>query len=220
VVAAAVSKTVAGGLPDGGRGLLLACVNVMGLQFARAERAAESRPGGAHAIGAALAHSRATGDGVGSIVAAPVARWGWRLVQTRSNALPRSSGWGRPDARLILPLDANHAVVCGGAFRWPRSWSRACCPPWRATRLNPAVAWPQLSRGITGDAQQRRMAAAAASVGGLQFQIALSLVLVSATCLFAFSLQQLRSFDSGVRRERLLVWTWTRTMAATKTPAW
>jgi predicted permease len=36
-------------------------------------------------------------------------------------------------------------------------------------------------------------------------QIALSLVLVSATCLFAFSLQQLRSFDSGVRRERLLV---------------
>ena len=28
---------------------------------------------------------------------------------------------------------------------------------------------------------------------------------MSATCLFAFSLRQLRSFDSGVRRERLLV---------------
>jgi len=44
-------------------------------------------------------------------------------------------------------------------------------------------------------------------------QIALSLVLVSATCLFAFSLQQLRSFDSGCAANACCLWTWTRTTA-------
>jgi len=73
-------------------------------------------------------------------------------------------------------------------------------PSWRATRLNPAAGLPQVSRGMTATPRRRLAGRVAVAV-----QIALSLVLVSATCLFAFSLQQLRSFDSGVRRERLLV---------------
>src|SRR5271157_1831279 len=145
-------------------GLLLACVNVMGLQFARAgERQKEL------AVRMAIGASR------------------WRIMRqlvTESAIVAASSG----ALGLAMYRPAANALASG------------VLPSWRATRLNPAAGLPQVSRGVTATPQRRLAGRVEVAV-----QIALSLVLVSATCLFAFSLRQLRSFDSGVRRERLLV---------------
>jgi predicted permease len=180
-------------------GLLLACVNVMGLQFARAgERQKELAV--RMAIGASRWRITRQLVTESAIVAAASGALGLAMYRPAANALASIIGvGGGQTARLILPLDATMLWFVAGVSMAAVLVS-GLLPSWRATRLNPAVGLPQLSRGITATPQRRMAGRAAVAV-----QIALSLVLVSATCLFAFSLQQLRSFDSGVRRERLLV---------------
>jgi predicted permease len=180
-------------------GLLLACVNVMGLQFARAgERQKELSV--RMAIGASRWRIMRQLVTESAIIAAASGALGLAMFRPAANALASLIGVGRGQtARLILPLDATMLWFVAG-ISMAAVLVSGVLPSWRATRLNPAVGLPQLSRGITATPRRRLAGRVAVAV-----QIALSLVLVSATCLFAFSLQQLRSFDSGVRRERLLV---------------
>jgi len=180
-------------------GLLLACVNVMGLQFARAgERQKELSV--RMAIGASRWRIMRQLVTESAIIAAASGALGLAMFRPVGNALASLIGiGGGQTARLILPLDATMLWFVAG-ISMAAVLVSGVLPSWRATRLNPAVGLPQLSRGITATPQRRLAGRVAVAV-----QIALSLVLVSATCLFAFSLRQLRSFDSGVRRERLLV---------------
>jgi predicted permease len=180
-------------------GLLLACVNVMGLEFARAgERQKELAV--RMAIGASrwrIMRQLATES---AIVAAASGALGLALFRPAANALASLIGMGGGQtARLVLPLDGTMLWFVAGVSMSAALVS-GLLPSWRATRRNSAVGLPQLSRSITATPQRRLAGRVAVTV-----QIALSLVLVSATCLFAFSLQQLRHFDSGVRREHLLV---------------
>ena len=180
-------------------GLLLACVNVMGLQFARAgERQKELAV--RMAIGASRWRIMRQLVTESAMIAASSGALGLALYRPAAHALASLIGiGGGQTARLILPLDATMLwFVAGVSMAAPLV--SGVLPSWRATRLNPAVGLPQVSRGMTATPQRRLAGRVAVAI-----QIALSLVLVSATCLFAFSLQQLRSFDSGVRRERLLV---------------
>ncbi len=128
-----------------------------------------------------------------AIIAAASGALGLAMYRRRPTRSPRSSGLGAADG----------AADSAG-------WTQPCCGLWRAFLCprpgsgllpllarhapQPAAGLPQLSRGITATAA--RLAGRVA----VAVQIALSLMLVSATCLFAFSLRQLRSFDSGVRR--------------------
>jgi predicted permease len=180
-------------------GLLLACVNVMGLQFARAgERQKELAV--RMAIGASrwrIARQLVTES---AIIAASSGALGLAMYRPAADALASLIGiGGGQTARLILPLDATMLWFVAGVSMAAALVS-GVLPSWRATHLDPAAGLPQVSRGMTATPQRRLAGRVAVAV-----QIALSLVLVSATCLFAFSLRQLRSFDSGVRRERLLV---------------
>jgi len=180
-------------------GLLLACVNVMGLQFARAgERQKELAV--RMSIGASRWKIMRQLVTESAIVAAASGALGLAMYRPAANALASIIGiGGGQTARLILPLDATMLWFVAGVSMAAALLS-GLLPSWRATRLDPAVGLPQVSRGMTAAPQSRRAGQVAVAV-----QIALSLGLVSATCLFAFSLQQLRSFDSGVRRDRLLV---------------
>ena len=180
-------------------GLLLACVNVMGLQFARAgERQKELAV--RMAIGASRWRIMRQLVTESAMIAASSGALGLALYRPAAHALASLIGiGGGQTARLILPLDATMLWFVAGVSMAAALVS-GVLPSWRATRLNPAVGLPQVSRGMTATPQRRLAGRVAVAI-----QIALSLVLVSATCLFAFSLQQLRSFDSGVRRERLLV---------------
>jgi predicted permease len=182
-----------------GVGLLLACVNVMGLQFARAgERQKELAV--RMAIGAGRWRIMRQLVTESAIVAAASGALGLAMYRPAANALASLIGvGGGQTARLILPLDASMLWFVAGVSMAAALVS-GVLPSWRATRLNPAAGLPQVSRGTTATPGRRLAGRVAVAV-----QIALSLVLVSATCLFAFSLRQLRSFDSGVRRERLLV---------------
>jgi len=135
-----------------------------------------------------------------AIIAAASGALGLAMYRPAANALASLIGMGGGQtARLILPLDATMLWFVAGVSMAAALVS-GVLPSWRATRLNPAAGLPQVSRGMTATPRRRLAGRVAVAV-----QIALSLVLVSATCLFAFSLRQLRSFDSGVRRERLLV---------------
>jgi predicted permease len=73
-------------------------------------------------------------------------------------------------------------------------------PAMRATREDPAPALQQGSRTATATPFRRALGRAITS-----FQFALSVVLVSAAFLFAFSLHQLTHFDTGVDRRHLVV---------------
>ena len=180
-------------------GLLLACVNVMGLEFARAgERQKELAV--RMAIGASRWRIMRQLVTESALIAASSGALGLALYRPAANALASLIGvGGGQTARLILPLDGAMLWFVAGVSMAAALLS-GVLPSWRATRLNPAVGLPQVSRGTTATPQRRLAGRVAVAV-----QIALSLVLVSATCLFAFSLRQLRNFDSGVRRERLLV---------------
>jgi predicted permease len=135
-----------------------------------------------------------------AIVAAASGALGLAMFRPAANALASLIGiGGGQTARLILPLDGTMLWFVAGVSMAAVLVS-GLLPAWRATRRDAPGGLPQQSRSMTAPPQRRLAGRMAVSV-----QIALSLVLVSATCLFAFSLQQLRRFDSGVRRERLLV---------------
>jgi predicted permease len=180
-------------------GLLLACVNVMGLQFARAggrQRELAIRM----ALGASRWRIMRQLVTESAIVAAASGALGLAMFRPAANALASLIGvGGGQTARLVLPLDGTMLWFVAGVSMAAALVS-GLLPAWRATRRSLAVGVPQQSQSMTAPPQRRLAGRVAVSV-----QIALSLVLVAATCLFAFSLQQLRRFDSGVRRERLLV---------------
>jgi predicted permease len=180
-------------------GLLLACVNVMGLQFARAgERQKELAVRMAIGAGRWRIMRQLVTESV--IVAAASGALGLAMFRLAANALASLIGiGGGQTARLILPFDGTMLWFVAGVSMAAVLVS-GLLPAWRATRRDAPGGLPQQSRSMTAPPQRRLAGRVAVSV-----QIALSLVLVSATCLFAFSLQQLRRFDSGVRRERLLV---------------
>ena len=180
-------------------GLLLACVNVMGLEFARAgERQKELAV--RMAIGASRWRIMRQLVTESAMIAAASGALGLAMYRPVANALASLIGvGGGQTARLILPLDAT-MLWFGAGVSMAAALLSGVLPSWRATRLDPVGGLPQVSRGMTATPRRRLAGRVAVAV-----QIALSLVLVSAACLFAFSLRQLRSFDSGVRRERLLV---------------
>ncbi len=180
-------------------GLLLACVNVMGLQFARAdERRKELTV--RLAIGAGrwriarqlLTESMVVALASGLIGVAlrkPLAEAMVRLIvvfDDRPAQLNLDTHWGILLFAVGISIAA--ALVSG------------VLPAMRATRGDLLPGLQQASRGVTAGPVRRLLGRTAAVV-----QIALSLVLVAGTCLFASSLNHLRQFDAGVNRNRLLV---------------
>jgi predicted permease len=180
-------------------GLLLACVNVMGLEFARAG-GRQKELAIRMAIGASRWRITRQLVTESALVAAASGALGLAMFRPAANALASLIGiGGGQTARLILPLDGAMLWFVAGVSMAAALVS-GLLPAWRATRRDAPGGLPQQSRSMTAPPQRRLAGRVAVSV-----QIALSLVLVAATCLFAFSVQQLRRFDSGVRRERLLV---------------
>jgi predicted permease len=179
-------------------GLIMACLNILSLQFARTdERRREISV--RQAIGAGRmrilrqllteALVVAMGGGlIGLAICRPVAALLTSFLSegARPVVLPL-----RIDSTLLLFISALSivaALVCGIA------------PALRATREDPAPALQQSSRSATAAPFRRALGRA---VTLLQF--ALSLVLVGAAFLFAFSLHKLTQFDTGVDRRRLVV---------------
>ncbi len=179
-------------------GLLLACVNVMSLQFARAdERRRELTV--RLAIGAGrwriarqlLAESllmAAVGGAIGVALRAPMA-----------SALARVALGGSEGAGLNLALHPGILLFVAGVSVAAALVS-GVLPSLRATRGNMLPNLQQSSRASTAARSRRLLGRTVAAM-----QMALSLVLVAAACLFAYSLHLLHQFDSGLNRDRLLV---------------
>ncbi len=180
-------------------GLLLACVNVMSLEFARADERRKE-----------LTVRLAIGAGRGRIA---------RQLVTESMILAIASGligvllrkpiaealvrlivvWGDQPARLSVETNPAILLFIAGV-----SVAAAL-----ASGIAPAI---RSVRGVVEPGLQQGSRAASAGPSGRLFgravavtQIAISLVLVAAACLFAYSLHRLRQFDGGVNRDRLLV---------------
>jgi predicted permease len=179
-------------------GLLLACVNVMSLQFARAdERRRELTV--RLAIGASrfriarqlLAESMliaAVSGVVGLAMCQPLARGLTSLLMT----------WGQP-LHLILPVNYSILFFVTG-ISVAAALISGVAPAMRATRGAAMPALQQGSRTSTAAPGRRILGRAITAT-----QMALSLVLVAAACLFAYNLHHLREFDSGVQRGGLLI---------------
>jgi len=180
-------------------GLLLACINVMGLQFARAgERQKELAV--RLAIGASrwrIARQLLTES---AILAAASGALGLAAFRPVANALASLIGVGGGEtARLILPFNATMLWFVAG-ISMAAALVSGLLPSLRATRPGASTRFTPRAHSATATPQRRLAGRVAVAV-----QIALSLALVAGTCLFAFSVERLRRFDSGVRRERLLV---------------
>jgi predicted permease len=173
--------------------LLLACVNVMSLGFARAEgRRTELRV--RLAIGAARARIvrqlvtealvvALAGGALGLAIYRPAARG---LASLLSQTIDPSL-----DANMLLyvfAISLAAGLVCGVA------------PALGSTRTQGSDGLQYGSRGATPPPARRAVGRAAAAV-----QMALSVVLIAGAFLFAFSLQKLTSFDTGLDRRRLVV---------------
>jgi predicted permease len=178
-------------------GLLLACVNVMSLEFARAdERRRELTV--RLAIGAGrwriarqlLMESllvAAAGGAIGVAIRKPLAEGIVRLIVSEGGE-PLNLGLHSGILLFVVAVSIAAALVSG------------VLPAMRATRGDALPGLQQGSRAATA-APARRVLARSVAVA----QMALSLVLVAAACLFGYSLYQLHQFDSGVNRNRLLI---------------
>jgi predicted permease len=169
-------------------GLLLACVNVMGLQLARAgERQREL--GVRLAIGAGrwrivrqlLTESLALallGGAVGLALCRPAAS---ALISIFGSSVRLDVGIDSGVLLFVLGISMSAAVISG------------IVPALRATKSAVSL------RGATAGRTQRlsgRLAAAG--------QLGISVVLISGALLFAFSLYRLNTFDTGIDRRGLM----------------
>jgi predicted permease len=180
-------------------GLLLACVNVMTLDFARAdERRKELTV--RLAIGAgrwriarqllteSMVVALASGL-IGVAIRKPLAEALVRLIVVSGDQPARLTLEPHSGILLFVVAVSMTAALMSGVL-----------PAMRATRGDVLPGLQQGSRAVTA-APVRRLLGRTVAVA----QMALSLVLVAGACLFAYSLHQLRQFDTGVNRNRLLV---------------
>ena len=182
-----------------GIGLLLACVNVMSLAFARAdERRRELTV--RLAIGASRFRIARQLLAESLLIAVASGALGLAMFRPLAHGLTNlMTVWGDQTLQLTLPLNSSMltfvtAISITGAL------VSGIAPAMRATRGETMPSLQQGGRGATPSPVRRAMGRTVAVV-----QLALSLVLVSAACLFAYNLHLLRHFDMGIRRERLLV---------------
>jgi len=180
-------------------GLLLACVNVMTLDFARAdERRKELTV--RLAIGAGrwrIARQLLTESMVVALASGLI---GVAIRKPLADALVRLIVVpGDQPARLTLGPDSG-ILLFVVAVSVTAALLSGVLPAMRATRGDVLPGLQQGSRAVTA-APVRRLLGRTVAVA----QMALSLVLVAGACLFAYSLRQLRQFDAGVNRNRLLV---------------
>jgi predicted permease len=178
-------------------GLLLACVNVMSLEFARAdERRKELTV--RLAIGAGrwrIARQLLTES---MLVAAVSGAIGIAIRRPLANGIVRLivSGGGEP-LNLGLHSGILWFVV---AVSIAAALLSGVLPAMRATRGDALPGLQQGSRSSTAAPARRALARSVAVA-----QMALSLILVAAACLFGYNLHRLHQFDSGVNRDRLLI---------------
>jgi predicted permease len=180
-------------------GLLLACVNVMSLEFARAdERRKELTV--RLAIGAGrwrIARQLLTESMVVAVASGLI---GLAVRRPLAEALVRLIAFqGDEPARLNLVAHSGILLFVVGVSVATALIS-GVVPAMRATRGEVLPGLQQASRAATA-APVRRLAGRVVAVA----QMALSLVLVAAACLFAYSLRQLHQFDAGINRDHLLV---------------
>ncbi|HEV2446260.1 MAG TPA: ABC transporter permease, partial [Candidatus Sulfopaludibacter sp.] len=180
-------------------GLLLACVNVMSLQFARAdERRRELTV--RLAIGASRFRIGRQLLAESLVIAAASGAVGLAMFRPVAHGLAgMMTMWGDHTLRLSLPVSYSILLFVTG-ISVAAALISGVAPAMRATRGNMMPGLQQGTRGSTASPARRAIGRTVAVA-----QITLSLVLVAGTCLFAYNLHRLRQFDSGVRRERLLV---------------
>jgi predicted permease len=176
--------------------LLLACVNVMGLQFARTdERRRELSVRLSIGAGRWRIVRQLLAESI--VVAGCGAALGLALYRPAAVGLVSLISWNGSPVRLDLRIDSSlllfvlvasivAALICG------------VVPALRATRGPLAASLRQGDRAVTAARAHRTLGRAAVSV-----QLALSVVLVSGTFLFAFSLRNLTTFDTGIGRRNL-----------------
>jgi predicted permease len=174
-----------------GIGLLLACVNVMGLGFARAEgRRQELRVRLAIGAGRARIVRQLVTEAL--VVALAGGALGLALYRPAAAGLAKLLSQNiepRLDTNLmlyVLLISVVAGLVCGVA------------PALGATRQSNGL--QQASRGATQAPARRVVGRLAAAV-----QISLSVILIAGAFLFAFSLQSLTNVDTGVDRRGLVV---------------
>ena len=178
-------------------GLLLVCVNIMSLQFARTdERRREISV--RLAIGAGRMRIVRQLMTEALVIALSGGLLGLLICRPAAAALTSILSQGGTPVQLdlridvamllfILGLSVAAALVCGVA------------PALRATRGDVAPALQQTARATTGPL----LKALARAITSVQF--ALSLALVATAFLFAFSLYKLTHFDTGLDRRRLAI---------------
>jgi putative ABC transport system permease protein len=178
-----------------GLGLLLACVNVMSLQFARADERRRE-------LGVRLAIGAGRGRIVrqllteSAMIALAGAGLGLAICRPAAAALAGLISIGGQAVRLDLSIDWHVAGFVLGVAT-VAAFLCGLAPAIRATRR--ASGLQQGSRGTTS-APSRRVAVRAVAAA----QLGLSVVLIAGAFLFAFSLQRLTQYNTGVNRDRLI----------------
>ena len=179
-------------------GLLLACVNVMSLQFARAdERRRELTV--RLAIGASRFRIVRQLLTESLVIALASGALGLAIRQPIAAGLTSLISAGQAPVRLDLRTNLAVLLFIVGISLGVALLS-GLVPALRATRRDLQPALQQASRATTAAPVRRALGRAVTAA-----QLALSMVLIAAACLFAFSLHQLRQFDSGMNRRNLLV---------------
>ena len=180
--------------------LLLACVNVMSLEFARAdERRRELTvrlaigAGRGRIVRQLLTESvilALCSGAAGLALCRPIATALSSIITLWGNTQPVQLDLGihREVLLFVLGVSVAAALVSG------------VLPALHATRGDVQPGLQQAGRTGTSSPKRKLLARSAACL-----QVALSLVLVTGTCLFAYSLHQARTFDTGVNRRSLLV---------------
>ncbi len=181
-----------------GIGLLLACINVVSLQIARADR---SRKEFAIRLAIGAGRLRVARQCLIEMLMVSGASVCLALLFFRpiANAIVSvMTVWGNVPAHLDLKLNGDVlifvcllciavAVLCG------------LLPGFYATSQSLPTG---LHAGSSPIAGPRSSVSTVRVIGSLQ--LAVSLILITATTLFALNLQQLRGFDAGVHRDRLV----------------
>ncbi len=181
-----------------GIGLLLACINVVSLQLARSD---QSRKEFSIRLAIGAGRLRVARQCLVEMlmVAAAGACLGLLLFKPVTNAVVSlMTVWGDMPARLELRLDGNvlSFVLMAGI-----GVTLLCglLPAIYATRQELHAGLQSGASTIAGR-QSRKLLVRSVGI----VQIAVSLVTITATCLFAFNLRQLHRFDGGIRRHGLL----------------